>query len=72
MAAYKASLDRETGTNNPLVNFIMATEADFFIGALGSTWCNLFHRRNEERSCLVRYVICESSNALCRVPTANS
>jgi len=25
----------------PLVNFMMATEADFFIGALGSTWCYL-------------------------------
>ncbi|XP_071677957.1 uncharacterized protein [Lolium perenne] len=41
MAAYEASLGRETGTNNPLVNFIMATKADFFIGALGSTWCYL-------------------------------
>ena len=41
MAAYEASLGRETGTNYPLVNFIMATEADFFVGALGSTWCYL-------------------------------
>ncbi|KAK9140344.1 hypothetical protein Scep_010025 [Stephania cephalantha] len=41
MAAYEASLGRETGTNNPLVNFLMASEADFFIGALGSTWCYL-------------------------------
>ncbi|KAL0918459.1 hypothetical protein M5K25_010468 [Dendrobium thyrsiflorum] len=41
MAAYEASLDRETSTNYPLVNFIMATDADFFIGALGSTWCFL-------------------------------
>ncbi|KAG1361512.1 Alpha-(1,6)-fucosyltransferase [Cocos nucifera] len=41
MAAYEASLGREIGTNYPLVNFIMATEADFFIGALGSTWCYL-------------------------------
>lgn len=41
MATYEASLGRETSTNNPLVNFIMATEADFFIGALGSTWCYL-------------------------------
>ncbi|PNT69415.1 uncharacterized protein LOC100839419 isoform X3 [Brachypodium distachyon] len=41
MAVYEASLGRETGTNYPLVNFIMATEADFFIGALGSTWCYL-------------------------------
>ncbi|TVU11619.1 hypothetical protein EJB05_45214, partial [Eragrostis curvula] len=41
MAAYEASLGRETSTNNPLVNFMMATEADFFVGALGSTWCYL-------------------------------
>ncbi|KAL2549189.1 hypothetical protein Fot_10719 [Forsythia ovata] len=41
MAAYEASLGRETSTNYPLVNFLMATEADFFIGALGSTWCFL-------------------------------
>lgn len=41
MAKYEASLGRETSTNYPLVNFIMATEADFFIGALGSTWCFL-------------------------------
>ncbi|KAF5454778.1 hypothetical protein F2P56_024418 [Juglans regia] len=41
MASYEASLGRETGTNNPLVNFFMAAEADFFIGALGSTWCFL-------------------------------
>lgn len=41
MALYEASLGRETGTNYPLVNFMMATEADFFVGALGSTWCYL-------------------------------
>jgi len=41
MASYEASLGRERSTNNPLVNFLMATEADFFIGALGSTWCYL-------------------------------
>ncbi|XP_073016464.1 uncharacterized protein [Primulina eburnea] len=41
MATYEASLGRETGTNYPLVNFLMATEADFFVGALGSTWCFL-------------------------------
>ncbi|CAN1233994.1 hypothetical protein LINPERPRIM_LOCUS4085 [Linum perenne] len=41
MAAYEASLGRETSTNYPLVNFLMATEADFFVGALGSTWCFL-------------------------------
>ncbi|KAH7839955.1 hypothetical protein Vadar_010642 [Vaccinium darrowii] len=39
MAAYEASLGRETSTNYPLVNILMAAEADFFIGALGSTWC---------------------------------
>lgn len=41
MATYEMSLGRETSTNYPLVNFLMATEADFFIGALGSTWCFL-------------------------------
>ncbi|XP_068665746.1 uncharacterized protein [Aristolochia californica] len=41
MAAYEASLGRETSTNYPLTNFLMGTEADFFIGALGSTWCFL-------------------------------
>ncbi|KAH7571831.1 hypothetical protein JRO89_XS04G0152200 [Xanthoceras sorbifolium] len=41
MAIYEASLGRETSTNYPLVNFLMASEADFFIGALGSTWCFL-------------------------------
>ncbi|GKV12539.1 hypothetical protein SLEP1_g23668 [Rubroshorea leprosula] len=41
MAKYEASLGRETSTNYPLVNFLMATDADFFIGALGSTWCYL-------------------------------
>uniref|UniRef100_A0A0A9GY12 Uncharacterized protein n=1 Tax=Arundo donax TaxID=35708 RepID=A0A0A9GY12_ARUDO len=37
MAMYETSVDRETSTNYPLVNFMMATEADFFIGTLGST-----------------------------------
>ncbi|KAK3043146.1 hypothetical protein RJ639_000035 [Escallonia herrerae] len=41
MATYEASLGRETSTNYPLVNFLMAAEADFFVGALGSTWCFL-------------------------------
>ncbi|KAK8589575.1 hypothetical protein V6N13_088393 [Hibiscus sabdariffa] len=41
MAAYEASLGRKTSTNYPLVNFLMAVESDFFIGALGSTWCFL-------------------------------
>ncbi|OVA06595.1 hypothetical protein BVC80_7493g2 [Macleaya cordata] len=41
MASYEAGLGRPTSTNYPLANFLMATEADFFIGALGSTWCFL-------------------------------
>ncbi|CAD5332985.1 unnamed protein product [Arabidopsis thaliana] len=41
IAEYEASLGRETSTNYPLVNFLMASEADFFVGALGSTWCFL-------------------------------
>ncbi|XP_042512976.1 uncharacterized protein LOC122087916 isoform X1 [Macadamia integrifolia] len=41
MASYEASLGRKTSTNYPLVNFLMAAEADFFIGALGSSWCFL-------------------------------
>ncbi|XP_057731932.1 uncharacterized protein LOC130947290 [Arachis stenosperma] len=38
MANYEASLGRETSTNYPLVNFLMAVDSDFFVGALGSTW----------------------------------
>ena len=38
MADYEASLGRETSTNYPLVNFLMAVDSDFFVGALGSTW----------------------------------
>ncbi|EOA16419.1 hypothetical protein CARUB_v10004573mg [Capsella rubella] len=41
MAEYEASLGREMSTNYPLVNFLMASDADFFVGALGSTWCFL-------------------------------
>lgn len=41
MASYEASLGRETSTNYPLVNLLMASDADFFVGALGSTWCFL-------------------------------
>ncbi|XP_058183275.1 uncharacterized protein LOC131301127 isoform X1 [Rhododendron vialii] len=41
MAAYTASLGRKTSTNYPLVNFLMAVESDFFIGALGSSWSYL-------------------------------
>ncbi|KAL4190380.1 hypothetical protein AMTRI_Chr07g24480 [Amborella trichopoda] len=41
MATYEASIGRRTSTDYPFVNFLMAAEADFFIGALGSTWCFL-------------------------------
>ncbi|KAJ7553592.1 hypothetical protein O6H91_06G104500 [Diphasiastrum complanatum] len=41
MAMYEASLGRKASSNNAFVNFLMAEEADFFIGALGSTWCFL-------------------------------
>lgn len=41
MATYEASLGRKLSTNYPLVNFLMASEADFFIGPLGSTWSYL-------------------------------
>ncbi|XP_027348842.1 uncharacterized protein LOC113860611 isoform X2 [Abrus precatorius] len=41
MAEYEASLGRESSTNYPLVNFLMAADSDFFVGALGSTWCFL-------------------------------
>ncbi|XP_028790347.1 uncharacterized protein LOC114746286 isoform X2 [Neltuma alba] len=41
MAEYERSLGREKSTNYPLVNFLMAAESDFFVGALGSTWCFL-------------------------------
>ncbi|KAG4908505.1 hypothetical protein GmHk_20G059102 [Glycine max] len=38
MAVYEASLGRETSTNYPLVNFLMAADSDFYVGALGSSW----------------------------------
>ncbi|XP_057423892.1 uncharacterized protein LOC130717607 isoform X2 [Lotus japonicus] len=38
MADYEASLGRETSTNYPMVNFLMAADSDFFVGVLGSTW----------------------------------
>ncbi|XP_058738687.1 uncharacterized protein LOC131610685 isoform X3 [Vicia villosa] len=41
MAEYEGSLGRERGTNYPLVNFLMAADSDYFVGALGSTWCFL-------------------------------
>lgn len=44
MAKYEASLGRESSTNYPLVNFMMAADSDFFVGALGSTWCFLIDR----------------------------
>ncbi|RZB49615.1 hypothetical protein D0Y65_052505 [Glycine soja] len=44
MAKYEASLGRESSTNYPLVNFMMAADSDFLVGALGSTWCFLIDR----------------------------
>ncbi|KAF7805228.1 uncharacterized protein G2W53_044339 [Senna tora] len=41
MAEYEGSLGRERSSNYPLVNFLMAADSDFFVGALGSTWCFL-------------------------------
>lgn len=41
MHAYEAAMGAERSMNNALVNFLMATDADFFIGALGSSWCFL-------------------------------
>ncbi|KAH9602264.1 hypothetical protein KSS87_015425, partial [Heliosperma pusillum] len=41
MATYEASLGRRTSTENPLVNYLMASDANYYIGALGSTWCHL-------------------------------
>ncbi|XP_058730308.1 uncharacterized protein LOC131602255 isoform X3 [Vicia villosa] len=41
MAEYEGSLGRERSTNYPLVNFLMAADSDYFVGALGSTWCFL-------------------------------
>ncbi|KAM7250022.1 hypothetical protein ACFE04_021905 [Oxalis oulophora] len=38
MAKYESSLGRKTSTNYPIVNFLMASDADFFVGVLGSTW----------------------------------
>lgn len=38
MFEYETSLGMEASTNNGFVNFLMASEADFFIGPLGSTW----------------------------------
>ncbi|KAL1341641.1 hypothetical protein AAHE18_09G101400 [Arachis hypogaea] len=34
----QARANMETSTNYPLVNFLMAVDSDFFVGALGSTW----------------------------------
>ncbi|CAA0815244.1 Unknown protein [Striga hermonthica] len=55
MAAYESSLGQETSSNYPLVNFLMATKAYFFIGALGSTWCLLIDgmRSTVGKSCLI-------------------
>ncbi|GBG92853.1 hypothetical protein CBR_g57532 [Chara braunii] len=39
MYNYEAEVGWETSTKNAFVNLIIASEADFFVGALGSTWC---------------------------------
>lgn len=41
MAAYLASLGAETASATSVVNFLMAADSDFFVGALGSSWCYL-------------------------------
>ncbi|XP_024526426.1 uncharacterized protein LOC9634972 isoform X2 [Selaginella moellendorffii] len=38
MGAYERSLGVKASSNNAFVNFVMASECDFFVGALGSTW----------------------------------
>jgi hypothetical protein len=43
MKDYERSLGRETSTNNAFVNLLMAADADFFVGALGSTWCTIIN-----------------------------
>ncbi|RCV21275.1 hypothetical protein SETIT_4G126300v2 [Setaria italica] len=57
MAAYEASLGREASTSHALVNFMMATEADFVVGALGSTCCYLIDgMRNTEGKVMSWYL----------------
>ncbi|KAG5532948.1 hypothetical protein RHGRI_027260 [Rhododendron griersonianum] len=57
MADYTTSLGRKTSTNYPLVNFLMAAESDFFIGALGSTWSYLIDgMRNTGGKVMVGYL----------------
>ncbi|KAG0593404.1 hypothetical protein KC19_1G327300, partial [Ceratodon purpureus] len=41
MKDYEKSLGRKASTNNAFVNLLMAADADFFVGALGSTWCTI-------------------------------
>jgi len=43
MGDYERRLGQETSTNNAFVNLLMAGDADFFIGALGSTWCTIIN-----------------------------
>lgn len=41
MREYERSLGREASSTNAFVNLLMAADADFFVGALGSTWCTV-------------------------------
>ena len=41
MRDYENSLGREASSTNAFVNLLMAANADFFVGALGSTWCTV-------------------------------
>lgn len=41
MKDYEGSLGHKTSTNNAFVNLLMAADASFFVGALGSTWCTV-------------------------------
>jgi hypothetical protein len=43
MGDYERRLGQETSTNNAFVNLLMAGDSDFFIGALGSTWCTIIN-----------------------------
>ncbi|GBG82572.1 hypothetical protein CBR_g34948 [Chara braunii] len=44
MHEYELSIGRARSTNNAFVNLMVAAEADFFVGALGSTWCLLINQ----------------------------
>lgn len=41
MHDYEAAMGAEKSLQNSIVNFLMAADADYFVGALGSTWCFL-------------------------------